>query len=293
MDQAAADQVNKAKADLQSQIDDLKNKQVPVVESTPTNMRKVFYATQPVEAGAKISPAFYETKLTPNDVLPDAYGEGSDVVGFYAIRPIEKGDPLTPRNIGKTLPYLSQRIPAGMRALALPIFNADQNNTGGFVVDGDKVDLLFTVKTAETDKLIETRTILQSVQVLFVPGPPTRSDTTAGVMPAPSPGEPLSVTFLVTEEEAQALVFLSHVKNGSFSMILRGRTDVAEAHPKAFQAADYTDADSLKKIQKMVDKSQSQVDALQAKIQAEEQKQKDQAAQGNTNETTRPSQPSP
>ncbi len=45
--------------ELQSQIDDLKTKaQTQTVVSTDTNMRKVFYATQPIEAGAKISPAF-------------------------------------------------------------------------------------------------------------------------------------------------------------------------------------------------------------------------------------------
>ena len=111
---------------------------------TPTNMRNVFYATQPVEAGAKISAAFYEKKLTPDDILPDAFSDGSDIVGFYAIRNIEKGDPLTPRNIGKSLPFMSQRISPGMRAVSLPIFNAQDNNTGGFAIDGDKVDLLFT-----------------------------------------------------------------------------------------------------------------------------------------------------
>ena len=108
---------------LQAQIDDLKTKNAQPVVQTDTNMRKVFYATQPVEAGAKISPAFYEEKLTPNDVLPDAYSDGTTWSAYYAIRPIEKGDPLTPRNVGKTLPFLAERIPAGMRAMALPIFN--------------------------------------------------------------------------------------------------------------------------------------------------------------------------
>ena len=72
-------------------------------------------------------------------------------------------------------------------------------------------------------------------QVLFVPGPPTRSDMTVGVTPAPAPGEPLSVTFLVTPEEAQALIFLSQVKNGHFSMILRGRNDEQRKQAQAIR----------------------------------------------------------
>ncbi len=277
---------------LQDEIDELKAKPTTTVEATPTDMRKVYYATQPVEPGAKISPAFYEVKLTPNDVLPDAYGDGSDVVGFYAIRPIEKGDPLTPRNIGKTLPYLSERIPAGMRALALQVFNSEANDTGGFVVDGDKVDLLFTSMSADGSAPAKTEQVLQNLQVLFVPGPPTRSDTTVGIAATPAPGEPLSVTFLVTPEEAQALIFLTQTKTGKFSMILRGRNDLTAYHPKSFDGTDYLD--NLKRVQSTANKSEARVEELQKKIDAEEQKEKAQAAsQGTTNETTPTSPPPP
>jgi Flp pilus assembly protein CpaB len=280
--------------ELQQEIDDLKTKQAQPVVTTDTNMRKVYYATQPIDAGAKISPAFYEEKLTPNDVLPDAYGDGSDVVGFYAIRPIEKGDPLTPHNVDKTLPYLSERIPAGMRAVALPIFNADLNNTGGFVVDGDIVDLLYTPTVKDSDGeegMVNTQTILQKVQVLYVPGPQTRSDMTAGVMPAPTPGEPISVTFLVTPEEAQMLVHLVQEKYGHINMILRGRNDKDEEKLKPYTI---TSLDDFRKAQKQMDKSFDRVAELQKELEAAEQKVKDQAAaQGNTNETTHPTPPSP
>ena len=136
--QAAIDA--KAKAD-QALIDAANQHPNTPVTITPTDMRQVLYATQPVAPGVKINPAFYEKKLTPKDILPDAYTGDSDITGWVAIRSIEKGDPLTPRNIGKSLPYMSQRISPGMRALALPVFNAEDNNTGGFIVDGDKVDL--------------------------------------------------------------------------------------------------------------------------------------------------------
>ena len=289
MDAANADQLAKAKADLQAQIDALNAKPAVTVTPTDTNMRKVYYATQPIEAGAKISPAFYETKLTPNDILPDAYGDGADIVGFYAIRPIEKGDPLTPHNVDRTLPYLSERIPPGMRALALPIFNAgDSNNTGGFVVDGDYVDLLFTPmgKNPDTGETgwIDERTILQSVQVLYIPTTQTRSDTTAGVVPT----QPVSVTFMVTPEEAQMLVLLAQDKDGHLNMILRGRTDKAEVKIRPYT---FDSLDDLSKAQRQMDKSTTRVEALQKAIQEAEQKEKAQASQGSTNETTPPPPP--
>ncbi len=287
-DQAAADAVAKAKADMQAQIDAANAKSAPVVVSTPTNMRNVYYATQPVEAGAKISSAFFEKKLTPNEILPDAYSDSSDIVGFYAVRNIEKGDPLTPRNIGKSLPYMSQRIKPGMRALTLQVFNAEYNYTGGFIVDGDRVDLLYSVNTLQNDLKFNTQTVMQNVPILYVPGPKIESDQVNGIIPAPPPGDVVAVTFEVTPEQAQALVFLSAVKNAHFSMILRSRRDTAELKIKPFNAADYDLAD-LKKVQKTVDKSEVRVNDLAKQIEVQEKAQ----GQGNTNETPTPTPPSP
>jgi Flp pilus assembly protein CpaB len=262
-------------ADAQA-LADAQAKQITVT-STPTNMRTVLYATQPVEPGNRISPAFYEKKLTPVDILPDAYTDQADITGWVAIRHIEKGDPLTPRNIGKTLPYLSQRIPPGMRAISLPIFNADVNDTGGFVVDGDRVDLLYTVTSVDGDTKINTQTVLQNLNVLFVPGPPTKTDETDGLTPVPAPGGSIAVTFEVTPEEAEELVFMSGVKNGRFSMILRSRKDDSEVKIKPFNAEDY-DLNNLSKVQRTADKSIERVKALAAEI-AEKEKE----AQNETN----------
>src|SRR6202034_3873723 len=193
------------------------------------------------------------------------------------------------RNIGKSLPYLSQRISPGMRALSLPIFNADYNNTGGFVVDGDKVDLLYTISLNAGDHAkINTQTIMQNVNVLYVPGPKIESDQVNGIVPAPPPGDPISITFEVTPEQAQALVFLSNTTNTHFSMILRSRRDTSELKIKPFDIRDY-DVLNLKKVQKTVDKSVDRVNELAQQIAAEE---KAQAAQGNTNETN-PTPPIP
>jgi Flp pilus assembly protein CpaB len=287
-DQKIADAVAKANADAAAAIAAANAKAAPVVQETPTNMRNVLYATEPVEAGVKISPAFFEKKLTPTDILPDAFTDQSDIVGFYAIRKIEKGDPLTPRNIGKSLPYMSQRIPPGMRAVSLPIFNAEVNDTGGFAVDGDKVDLLFTTWTPDMASVLRTQLLMQNVEVLYVPGPQIKTEKTDGIVPAPPPGDPIAITFNVTPEQAQALIFLSQVKNGRFSMILRARKDKSEIKVKPFEGETY--AGNLQKVQRTTDKSIERVQELAAKIEAEE---KTQGSQGNTNETTTPTPPSP
>ena len=287
-DQKAADALQQQKAALQAEIDAANAKPAVTVVPTATNMRNVLYATQPVEAGAKISSAFFEKKLTPNEILPDAYTDQSDTVGFYAIRNIEKGDPLTPRNIGKTLPFMEQRISPGMRALALPIFNAEANDTSGFAVDGDRVDLLYTLTSKDGAVVYSTQLVMQNLNVLYVPGPKIESEQVEGIVPAPPPGDPISITFEVTPEQAQALVLMSQAKTGKFSMILRSRRDKSEIKIKPFVADDYSE--NFQKIQRTTDKSMVRVQELAAKIEAEE---KTQGSQGNTNETPTPTPPNP
>jgi Flp pilus assembly protein CpaB len=297
-DAAAAKAIADAQAQAKAAQDALTAAQnTPPPAAVSTNTRNVFYATQPVEAGAKISSAFYEKKATPVDILPDAFTDKDDIVGFYAVRPIEKGDPLTPRNIGKSLPQMSTRISPGMRALSLSIFNAEANNTGGFAVDGDMVDLLWT--STQSGLLDKTELVLQNVKILYIPGPKIESEQVAGVVPAGPPGDPITITFEVTPEQAQALVFLSQVEfkgehgGGRFSMILRAKSDKSQIKIKSFDAEDYIG--NFSKIQKTTDKSIVRVQALAAQIAAQvAAEQKAQAAsQGTTNETPNPTPPTP
>jgi Flp pilus assembly protein CpaB len=254
------------------------------VTPTPTNMRNVLYATQPVEPGNRISPAFYEMKLTPLDILPDAFTDKDDVTGMLAVRHIEKGDPLTPRNVGRKMPSLSTRIAPGMRAVSLPIFNGDANETGGFVVDGDHVDLLYTVASDNggVSNGVSTQTILQNLKIAYIPGPPTPSDQMDGITPVVPAGGTVAVTFECTPEEAQELVYLTQAsKRGVFSMILRSTHDDNVLKIKPFAIADY-DPSNLRKIQQTADKSVHRVEALRAEIEAKEKQVLQEANETNT-----------
>jgi Flp pilus assembly protein CpaB len=282
---AAADAaLAKAQADAAAALQAAQNAAkpaAPTVNETPTNMRKVLYATQPIAPGVRLSPSFFEVKLTPAEILPDAYTDGQDIVGWYATRNIEKGDPLTPRNIGKTLPFMEGRIAPGMRAVALPIFGGEANYTGGFVVDGDKVDLLMSRLTEDTTKIYDTQMVMQNLQVLYVPGPTIKTDETNGLNPVQGPAGAITVMFEVTPEQAQALVNLAQVKQVRFSMILKSRRDNAEVKIKPFVAIDYFD--NPKRLQKTTDASIQRVQDLQKQIDAEEAKNQ---GQGNTNATS-------
>jgi len=284
-----ADAADAVKRDYQAKLD-AANKNSQIITPVATDSRNVLYATQPIVAGNLISSSFFEKKLTPKNILPDAYSE-QDVIGMYAVRNIEKGDPLTPRNVAKNMPTLEGRIPPGMRAIALPVFNVQNNATGGFAVNGDKVDLLYTQFSEDSKYIYSTRLLLQNLQILYIPGPAPSTDTTdttPGLVPAPPPGSPVSVTFLVTPEQAQALLYLSEVKNAHIGMILKSRRETDEIKIKPYVGADYHN--NPRKIQTMADKSEQRVKDLQAEIEARE---KTLSSQPNTNETTTPTPPSP
>jgi len=293
-DQAAAD-LAKAKDEAARLLAEAQNKPPPpttVVNEANTHMRPVLFASQPIDPGVRISPSFIDSKQTPEGVLPDAYTDSTKdefVLGAVATRHIEKGDPFTPRNVGKTLPVMSTRISPGMRAVSLQVFNADSNRTGGFVVDGDKVDLLATTSSA-AGVMLKAEMIMQNVDVLYVPGPTIRTEKTDGVNPMPSPGGGVSVTFEVTPEQAQALIALGALTDVKIYMILRSREDKLETKIKPWSREDYIDG-RLGKIQRMTDTSIQRVQELQKQIQAQEALEKNQAQQGNTNATPKPASP--
>jgi Flp pilus assembly protein CpaB len=131
---------------------------------------------------------------------------------------------------------------------------------------------------------------MQNVSVLYVPGPQIKTDKTSGITPAPPPGDPIAVTVEVTPEQAEALIFLTNLKNGQFSMILRARRDDSEIKVKPFVGTDY-DILNLGKVQRTVDRSVARVQELSDQIEAKEKA--NAAAAANTNETTTPIPPTP
>ena len=58
--------------------------------------------------------------------------------------------------------------------------------------DGDRVDLLYTVSSKDNTTRFNTQTVMQNVNVLFVPGPQIKTEKTDSINPVPPPGATLS-----------------------------------------------------------------------------------------------------
>jgi Flp pilus assembly protein CpaB len=274
---------------LESALNDVKNRPQTTevkLDGPKSNMRPVVYATQPIAANQKLERVLVETKATPEDLMMDAYTSIDEVTELYAARNIEPGEAITTKNVAKTFQTLSKRLPPGMRAVALPVVAAG-DRTGGFVVDGDHVDLLLSFNQVNGISS-ETVTVMQNVKVLYVPGNPRRSDQTAGLAPAAPPGTPIVTTFEVTPEQAEWLVMLTHM--GSISMVLRHQDDVAEVRTKGANALQFLDDPRV--MQKVYNQSIPRVEELKKRILAELEKNKESTNNG-TNSAPPPLPPSP
>lgn len=273
---------------MQAQIDQMKSDEASrakvQVTEVQTDMRKVLYAARPLKAGQKVEPAYFTVKLTPASILKDAYidTDEPDLLGSYVVHDIDTDEPFTNKNLSKSLPYLSMRIPPGMRAMSIPVLGGDGNATGGFAIDGDRVDLLLTYPSPDNPKTSAERIVLQNLQILYVPGPndALRNNQTGGLQAQ----QPVAtITFEVTPEEATLLALLQATPNTQFRMILRGKNDDNTFRAKTFSSTDVMD--SLGKVQNQTDVSLQRVKELAAEIQ---QKEAEQTGQTNATVSTPP-----
>ncbi len=238
-----------------------------------TSDRPVLYASRDIESGMLIDPSMFVVKSTPKNLMLEAYSEqDADIVTkSYALRPIHEGDPLTENNIGKQAPRLADRIPIGMRAMSVSVFD---NLTDGFLVDGDRVDIIYVHGDSKSGP-VASEALLQNVPVLFVPGQPTRSSTTDSIVPVGAPGTQITLCFEVTLQQAQLLSVLSSVPNAHYEMILRSGPDnmIVKTRPVTTDQI----AENSKYPQKTFAQSETDVKAMQGEQAKEDKAKKEEA----------------
>lgn len=261
-------------ARLRKEFENAKPGQVLVVDKE--KKRPVIYAKVQIKSGDKIEAPMLEAKDTPETLLLAAYTRAEEVVGQYAAANIEIGEPMMPNNVSKQVQRMSVKLTPGFRAVSLPIEGA-RNVTGGFVTDGDLVDLLLTyritAKQEGKEALSRTVIVLQNVKVLYAPGPDDyRTDQTRSLKVRPA-GE--MVTFEVTPDQAEMLVQMSDM--GVYRIILRNRDDKVQWRTKGFSSTEFFDDDAS--AQRRANRSQQTADEIGKEI----KRASEQAGGGNSN----------
>ena len=186
----------------------------------------VVVAIAPLSRGRMITEADIQLKRWPKNALCKGLLESTDLaVGRVAVVPIMAGEPvfdtkLAPKGSGRGLATL---IPHGMRAYTIRTSRV-ASNVGGFVLPGNKVDILLTLKGRFNDQTGggSTITLLQAIEVLAVD-----QELDAPAENKVDPRQLRSVTLLVTPEQA-AVLDLGQ-SSGSLTLSLRNPDDLVEA----------------------------------------------------------------
>jgi len=198
----------------------------PVTEAEVATV-PVVVAARDISRGAVVSADQLTTQDWPaNLVPPNASSNVEAVADRTAMVPIMAGEPVLGGKVadsdsGRGLAAL---IPSGRRAYTIQTSSVG-SNVAGFVLPGNRVDVLLTLRGGPEDTTGggSSTTLLQAVEILAVD---QKLDAPTG-----NPVEQLrSVTLLVTPEQA-SLLDLGH-NMGTLALSLRNPADISEADTK-------------------------------------------------------------
>ena len=185
-----------------------------MVSTTP-----VVVAATDLEVGTRLSDMTVRVIDWPKESTPEGVftsidallGEEPPVV----IKEVHKGEAILPYKLAGegARAGLTTKIPKNMRAIAIPV--NEVRGVAGFVLPGDRVDVLLTA-AADGKKKFTTRTLVQNVIVLGVDQVSSEKEEKPKVVNA--------VTLLVTKKQGKVLTLAQAV--GDLTLLLRNESDV-------------------------------------------------------------------
>lgn len=209
----------------------------PAPEAPP--MGKVVVAKTKLRFGNELTPDNLRIVAWPADALPE--GSFSSVPDLFegasrrvALRTIEPNEPVTKLKVsgfgGKA--SLSNVITPGMRAVSIRVNEA--LGVAGFVLPGDRVDVMLTREDRGSSRTPMTHILLQDVRVLAV------DQAIEGQAEGPKIVD--TVTVEVTIDQVQKLILAQRV--GTITLTLRNATPNSEENlrPKTARIDDLTPA---------------------------------------------------
>jgi pilus assembly protein CpaB len=210
----------------------------------PTATVPLVVAARPLERGMVLAPDALKLTHVPADAAPaNSFHSLTEVTGSkeqqrLVLRNLVANEPILASNVsgpgGKL--NLSGTIAAGMRAVSLR--STDVTGVGGFVLPGDRVDVLLTRARGSDTANTVTQVIAENVRVLGV----DQSDNDQAEKPVVSK----AITVEVTPEQAQSISLGQTV--GTVSLALRQVADDAPLIRKSMAVSDLSPAPARKTV---------------------------------------------
>lgn len=204
----------------------------PAGRATDASAVPVVVAAGPIPRGALLTPAMLKVVRFPADAAPaGAFGSTDTLLAGSeprrALRPLSPNEPVLSNRVSSatTRLNLSAALGDGMRAVSVRV--NDVAGVGGFVLPGDRVDVLLT-RTPDGDKPAVTQVLAENVLVLGV----DQSDDDE----ADKPVVVRAVTLEVAPDQAQTLSLGGVV--GTVSLALRKIEDQLLQAPGMITTAD-------------------------------------------------------
>ncbi|MCV0425593.1 MAG: Flp pilus assembly protein CpaB [Roseibium sp.] len=193
--------------------------QVPV----DTKKAQILVASKDISLGGKLSKDDFSWADWPEDAIPGGSvtkkknpDAGELYVGRIARAPIFQGEPIRPeRLINTDKGFMAAILPKGKRAIAVSV--EDKTTAGGFILPGDKVDLILTRKS-KSGAISET--ILENIRVLAI------DSTTAGEQEKKNLSPKRTATLELTLAESEIVAQSQQI--GTISLALRSAQDSAD-----------------------------------------------------------------
>ncbi len=177
----------------------------------------VVVAARTIPAHTRITADMLEViSLPAGSIHPDAIRNTADASGGITRSEIIQGEQVLPGRVvtDHNRGTLSYRIPENMRAITIPV--NEVTGVAGYIVPGDKVDVLVTYRDEKIIDETVTFTIFQNITVLAV------GDSVADKEIA-EPQLVSTATLSVTPAQAEVLAF--GFMTGSFHLALRSPID--------------------------------------------------------------------
>lgn len=162
------------------------------IAQTSEETVKVLVASKPIQRGEKLTPEVTKWISWPKRLATDGFitdeqdGAQEALSDAIARALIVENEPVLSAKIVRkgSAGYLAALLTPGMRAITLNV--SAETGAGGFILPGDKVDILVTLKGDTQDGVAGksgrvTRTLLQNVRVLAVDQTQAADDETAAI----------------------------------------------------------------------------------------------------------------
>ncbi|MBO6892978.1 MAG: Flp pilus assembly protein CpaB [Roseibium sp.] len=185
---------------------------------------QVLVASKNIPLGGKLLDNDFEWIEWPEDSVPSgvvmkASGSSSfdDLTGRIARTAIFSGEPIrSERLISTDKGYMAAILPKGKRAMAVKV--EEETSAGGFILPGDKVDVILTRKYR--NRAVTSETILENIRVLAI------DSTTAGEQDTKNLSPRRTATLEVTLAQSEVVAKSQQV--GTISLALRSAEDSAD-----------------------------------------------------------------